>query len=373
MLLENQHEPAGTIREDLDAAAAAYHARLIDGDGDAGAARDEFVDCCLPMAGRLARRYRGRGEPVDDLVQVARFALVKAVDRFDPERGSFTAYAVTTIQGELKKHFRDKTWGVHVTRQLRDTVLEVRQARAELAGRLSREPGTAEIAEHLGMEDTDVRAAMAAAAGYSPASLNSPVGDENAAELGDLLGSLDPDLAHVDDRLSVTRLLLRLPEREQRILAMRFYGNKSQAEIGAELGVSQMHVSRLLAAALAWLREAMLSDRVPPWRGADRHAYGVTMTVSVRGPALTVALTGELDRDEAHRTLVALHRAVWDAKCSTVTIDLDGVPFLDAVGVAMLADLARAAGLAGRTFAIARPHTVVRQVLTVSGLDKYVA
>lgn len=255
--------------EDLDAAAIAYAARIAEVPEERRQeAREELVRFALPFAGRLARRYRGRGEPLEDLEQVARLGLVNAVDRYDPERGSFTAYAAITIVGEIKRHFRDRTWGVHVPRRLRDLILEVGQATAALTSELSRSPTVTELAERLDTSEEEILAALESAAGYSPASLNAPVGGESAAEFGDLVGESDTDLESVDDRVTVSGLLGRLPWRERRILAMRFYGNQTQAEIAARFGISQMHVSRLLSRALTWLRQAMLTDAPAPWQGS---------------------------------------------------------------------------------------------------------
>ncbi|GGM29188.1 hypothetical protein GCM10012279_54860 [Micromonospora yangpuensis] len=253
--------------EDLDAAAMAYAARIAGLPPERhGEAREDLVRFALPFAGRLARRYRGRGEPLEDLEQVARLGLVNAVDRYDPERGSFTAYAAITIVGEIKRHFRDRTWGVHVPRRLRDLILEVGQATAALTSELSRAPTVAELSARLETPEQEILAALESAAGYSPASLNAPVGGESSAEFGDLVGESDNALESVDDRVTISGLLHRLPWRERRILAMRFYGNQTQAEIAARFGISQMHVSRLLSRALTWLRQAMLADTPPPWQ-----------------------------------------------------------------------------------------------------------
>ncbi len=253
--------------EDLDAAALAYAARIEGLPPERRQeARDDLVRFALPFAGRLARRYRGRGEPLEDLEQVARLGLVNAVDRYDPERGSFTAYAAITIVGEIKRHFRDRTWGVHVPRRLRDLILEVGQATAALTSELSRAPTVAELSKRLETPEEEILAALESAAGYSPASLNAPVGGESSAEFGDLVGESDIALESVDDRVTISGLLHRLPWRERRILAMRFYGNQTQAEIAARFGISQMHVSRLLSRALTWLRQAMLADAPPPWQ-----------------------------------------------------------------------------------------------------------
>ncbi|TCB94289.1 SigB/SigF/SigG family RNA polymerase sigma factor [Micromonospora zingiberis] len=271
--------PPSTDRglEDLDAAALAYAARIEGLPPERRhEARDDLVRFALPFAGRLARRYRGRGEPLEDLEQVARLGLVNAVDRYDPERGSFTAYAAITIVGEIKRHFRDRTWGVHVPRRLRDLILEVGQATAALTSELSRAPTVAELSKRLETPEEEILAALESAAGYSPASLNAPVGGESSAEFGDLVGESDIALESVDDRVTVSGLLHRLPWRERRILAMRFYGNQTQAEIAARFGISQMHVSRLLSRALTWLRQAMLADAPPPWQNGAAESESTT-------------------------------------------------------------------------------------------------
>jgi RNA polymerase sigma-B factor len=247
-----QDETQTRVLEDLDAAATDYATRMAGASGaERAVLRDALTRTCLPFAGRMARRYRGRGESLEDLEQVARLGLVKAIDRYDPERGSFTAYAVITISGEIKRHFRDRTWGVHVPRRIQDLSLEVGHASMVLTTELSRTPTPLELAERLKVSEAAVMEALESAAGYSPSSLNAPAGGDGPVEFGDLLGDHDSDLEMVDDKLTVAGLLLRLPARERRMLAMRFYGNRTQAEIAAELGISQMHVSRLLSRSLA--------------------------------------------------------------------------------------------------------------------------
>ena len=342
--------------DDLDLAAADYAA------GDRAALRDDFIHYCLPFADRLAHRYTGRGEPVDDLEQVSRMALVKAIDRYEPDRGSFTAYAALTMHGELKKHFRDRTWGVHVTRRVQDLGLAVGRAARDLTGELFRPPTTAEIAARVGATVAAVDEALLSAAGHTTASLNAPIREGEADELGDLYGGADPDLASADDRLTLDVLLRRLPAREQRMLALRFHGNRTQQEIAAEFGVSQMHVSRLLARALAWLREAMLSDAAPAWPGVE----GATWDLAVRraGGVPTVRVRGEVDRDTAGSLRSCLIRVVGAAgRGDTVVLDLTGVPLMDAAGVAVLADAGRAAGMAGVDLRLAGVQPTVRAVL----------
>lgn len=359
--------------EDLDGAALSYAARFAE--QSEGRRRDhlreELVQLALPFAGRLARRYRGRGEPLEDLEQVARLGLVKAVDRYDPERGSFTAYAAVTITGEIKRHFRDRTWGVHVPRRLQDLTIEVSQATAVLTSELSRSPTVAELAARLETSEEDILAALESAAGYTPASLNGPVGDDGPAELGDMFGALDADLESVDDRLTVSGLLYRLPARERRILAMRFYGNYTQSDIAAEFGISQMHVSRLLSRTLTWLRQAMLTDTPPRWESTGTPPEppdAVTVSVDRADGRVQVGIRGELDRSAAERIRCALVDVVCAAGTDEVLVDLDGVGFIDAAGIAALLASHEAARRAAVRLRIADPQPYVRRSLIVAGL-----
>ncbi|GAA3761685.1 hypothetical protein GCM10022225_54300 [Plantactinospora mayteni] len=363
--------PAERGLEDLDAAALAYAARIAGLPPERRQeARDDLVRFALPFAGRLARRYRGRGEPLEDLEQVARLGLVNAVDRYDPERGSFTAYAAITIVGEIKRHFRDRTWGVHVPRRLRDLILEVGQATAALTSELSRSPSVAELAARLETPEEEILAALESAAGYSPASLNAPVGGESSAEFGDLVGESDTDLESVDDRVTVSGLLGRLPWRERRILAMRFYGNQTQAEIAARFGISQMHVSRLLSRALTWLRQAMLADSPAPWQAGGAEAGGQPARLSVRqvGERVVVEVTGEIDRDTAEQLREAVVEAVADRNPSEVAIDLTDVAKLDGPALAALVAGRDAAHRAGVRWRLARAQPVVQHSLSAAGL-----
>ncbi|BCJ56384.1 hypothetical protein Asp14428_78590 [Actinoplanes sp. NBRC 14428] len=360
------------VLEDLDTAAVEYATRMAEASAPERAVlRDELTRTCLPFAGRMARRYRGRGETLEDLEQVARLGLVKAIDRYDPERGSFTAYAVITISGEIKRHFRDRTWGVHVPRRIQDLSLEVGHASMVLTTELSRTPTAAELAARLRVTEAAVREALESAAGYSPSSLNAPAGGDGAAEFGDLLGDPDADLEMIDDRLTVAGLLLRLPARERQMLALRFYGNRTQAEIAAELGISQMHVSRLLSRSLAWLREAMLSDSLPRWEGANgpSDVHGMQISVHRSGGDLTVRVRGEVDRDTAERLRTALRHAVSTADADRLVIDLAGVPLVDAAGVAVLLDAASAAAVAGTGLSLTGAQPYVARILAVSGLQ----
>jgi RNA polymerase sigma-B factor len=357
--------------EDLDSAAVAYAARIAGLPPERRQeARDDLVRFALPFAGRLARRYRGRGEPLEDLEQVARLGLVNAVDRYDPERGSFTAYAAITIVGEIKRHFRDRTWGVHVPRRLRDLILEVGQATAALTSELSRSPTVAELSERLETPEEEILAALESAAGYSPASLNAPVGGESSAEFGDLVGAADSDLESVDDRVTVSGLLCRLPWRERRILAMRFYGNQTQAEIAARFGISQMHVSRLLSRALTWLRQAMLADAPPPWQSGagDTESQRGHLTVRQCGDRTVVELPGEIDRETAEQLRQTVLEVATAGGGGRVELDLDKVVTVDTVAVAALLAARETARRTGIDLTVARAHPDVRHSLATAGL-----
>lgn len=296
--------------------------------------------------------------------------MVNAVDRYDPERGSFTAYAAITIVGEIKRHFRDRTWGVHVPRRLRDLILEVGQATSALTSELSRAPTVAELAERLETPQEEILAALESAAGYSPASLNAPVGGESSAEFGDLVGESDNALESVDDRVTVSGLLHRLPWRERRILAMRFYGNQTQAEIAARFGISQMHVSRLLSRALTWLRQAMLADAPPPWQNGTAESSEPAKTrISVRhnGDRVVVEVGGEVDRDGADQLRRAMLEAV-TGQPAEVVVDLVGAGGFDAGGIAALMAGREAAARTGVPLRLTRVQPAVRRSLTAAGL-----
>ena len=224
--------------------------------------RAQLVEAHIGLAHHLARKFVYRGEPYDDLVQVGSLALIKAVDRFDPDRGvEFTTFASKTILGELKRHFRDKGWAVRVPRRLQELKLALTKAIGDLAQRLGRAPTVAELAAHLQMSEEDVLEVLESANAYSTVSLDAPdSGDEDAPAVADSLGMVDDALEGVEYRESLKPLLERLPPREKRILLLRFFGNMTQSQIATELGISQMHVSRLLAKTLAQLREGLTTD-----------------------------------------------------------------------------------------------------------------
>jgi RNA polymerase sigma-B factor len=224
--------------------------------------RGELVELHLPLVEYLARRFRNRGEWLDDLTQVATIGLIKSIDRFDLSRGvEFSTYATPTIVGEIKRHFRDKGWAVRVPRRLQELKLALTKAISDLAQRLGRAPTVAELAAHLQMSEEEVLEGLESANAYSTVSLDAPdSGDEDAPAVAESLGMLDEALEGVEYRESLKPLLERLPPREKRILMLRFFGNMTQSQIATELGISQMHVSRLLARTLTQLREGLTTD-----------------------------------------------------------------------------------------------------------------
>ena len=224
--------------------------------------RDRLVRMHLPLVEHLARRFRNRGEPLDDLTQVATIGLIKSVDRFDPQRGvEFSTYATPTIIGEIKRHFRDKGWAVRVPRRLQELRLSLTAATSELSQRNGRSPTVAELAEYLKISEEEVLEGLESANAYSTLSLDVPEsGDDESPAVADSLGSEDEALEGVEYRESLKPLLEQLPAREKRILLLRFFGNMTQSQIADEIGISQMHVSRLLARTLAQLREKLLVD-----------------------------------------------------------------------------------------------------------------
>jgi RNA polymerase sigma-B factor len=235
-------------------------ARLQQGADDA--LRDDLraraIEHAYGLAAGLARRYRGRGEPVEDLTQAAMIGLIKAVDGFDPDHGSgFTAYAVPTIIGELKRYFRDKGWHIRVPRRLQEMRLEINTATDLLGQRLGHAPTVAQLAAHLGATEEDVLQAIEAAHSYRLDSLSAPVADGGDAVLADHLGESDAGFDAVENRESLRPLIAALPARQRAIVALRFYGNLTQSQIAATVGVSQMHVSRLLSDAIARLRKGL--------------------------------------------------------------------------------------------------------------------
>ena len=243
---------------------ATDEARLLRYGAERGAEdREWLIERYLPLARHVAARYRGGSEPMDDLEQVASLALVKAIDRFDASRGtSFSSYAVPTISGELRRHFRDHTWALRVPRDLQELAVKVGKAEAGLQLELGRAPTAAELADHLDCSVEELLEARDAAGANRMSSLDAPVtsDEEEGASLADMLGSEDERLEHVERALTVDSVLEGLDPRAREILRLRFHEELTQAAIGERVGLSQMHVSRLIRQALDTLRAASRPD-----------------------------------------------------------------------------------------------------------------
>jgi RNA polymerase sigma-B factor len=221
--------------------------------------REELIEAHLGLVEYLSRRFAGRGEPLEDLIQVATIGLIKAVDRFDPEREvEFSTYATPTIVGELKRHFRDKGWAVRVPRRLQELNLQLGEIMGQLAQKLGRSPTVAEMAQAAGTTEEEVLEGLDSAHAYTLTSLDAPAGDEDLA-LREQIGTEDEALELLEYRTSLMPLLEELPPRERTMLYLRFFRGMTQSEIAERLGISQMHVSRLLAKTLATLREGLQS------------------------------------------------------------------------------------------------------------------
>jgi RNA polymerase sigma-B factor len=222
------------------------------------AAREQLVERFLPLARQLARRYQRGGEQLDDLIQVASLGLLKAIDRFDPARETaFSSFAVPTILGELKRHFRDKGWSVRVPRDLQEMAVRVERIADEMSRELGRAPTTAEIAERTGATLEQVLEAREASAAYRAVSLDRPRSedDDDGDSFADAFGVEDPGYGLAEDAATVDRLMRVLSEREREVLRLRFEEDLTQSEIGQRVGVSQMHVSRLIRQSIARLRD----------------------------------------------------------------------------------------------------------------------
>lgn len=333
------------------------------------ALRDDLIVRAVPVARRLARRYRDRGEPLEDLEQVALIGLIKAVDGYDPTRGPFGGYLFATACGELRRHFRDRGWQVRVPRKLQELALQVTQTSARMTADRSRPPSAVELAEELTVTPPEVLEALAASSAYRPASLNAtPPG--GSGELGDALGGPDGEMSRMEDRLTIAELLCRLPARERQMLALRFYGNHTQAEIAQALGMSQMHTSRLLSQALAWLREALLSDCPAQWKpgrtAADATRLGVRTTA--QAGQVVVELSGELDRDCSDELRRTLSSAVRRARGGQLRVDLSGVSFVDAAVIAVIIGIVEATRRAGVPLRLSGARRYVGHALATAGL-----
>jgi RNA polymerase sigma-B factor len=246
------------METNVQALLVAYHR-----EGDERA-RDQALVELMPLVRALASRYAGRGEPLEDLVQVGSIGLIKAVDRFDVDRGvDFASYAVPTIVGEIRRHFRDKAWAMHVPRRLKELSLRLSRVLDQLTTELGRSPTIAELAEAVGVEEEEAIDALDSMNAYSTRSLQAPFDDGSDDNLSEKLGTEETGYAEIEDGALVEAGLDALDERERRIVELRFFHEMTQSQIASEIGISQMHVSRLLRRALLTMRgriEEVASD-----------------------------------------------------------------------------------------------------------------
>ena len=273
----------------LEPVLAAYAVMTPD-DPDRGGLRERLITGFLPVARHLARRYARRGEPLEDLEQVAYLGLLNAIDRFEPGRGPhFLAYAIPTITGEIRRHFRDKTWSMRVPRRLKDLRLSINTVVAELTERRHGAPRPSDIAAQLDIPLEDVLEGLQASRAYQAGSLDETpnTADDGAAPLGERLGESDEGFQRFTDSHSLAPHLAALPIQQHDILIMRFFGDMTQTQIGQRLNISQMQVSRLLTATLTQLREALNNDTPPP--GTDT---GSTVAGARSKPDHLAAYTG---------------------------------------------------------------------------------
>ncbi|MFC4784163.1 SigB/SigF/SigG family RNA polymerase sigma factor [Nocardioides sp. MAHUQ-72] len=250
------HRRAETARLLAEAAAATSEQERT-------ALHDEVIRLNMQVAGEIARRYHGRGIAGDDLDQVANLGLVKAVQGFDPTHGSdFLSFAVPTIRGEIRRYFRDFGWTIRPPRSVQELQTKITAAEGELFQSLGRSPRPSEIAAHLGVDLEQVLDSLAANGCFAPVSLDTPLADGESGPV-DRLGDLDPAFESAEARVALKKVLTGLTPRERRILEMRFFGGATQAEIGAEVGVTQMQVSRLLSRLLTRLRKRLDEETAP--------------------------------------------------------------------------------------------------------------
>ncbi|MFV9634497.1 SigB/SigF/SigG family RNA polymerase sigma factor [Mycobacterium neumannii] len=235
--------------------------------------RQRIVTACVPIADRIASRFMGRGEPSEDLLQVARMGLIHSVDRYQAGRGHFLAFAVPTIRGELRRHFRDKTWTVRVPRRVQETQLRIREAVSTLSQRLNRSPTTIELAEELGVDTEAVCESEAVASAYQPVSLDAPVAytqSETTEAVGSLQGSDDPGYEQVEDMLMIKEALAALEPRRRAVVGMIFFDCLTQREVADKLNVSQVQVSRLLNDTLSRIRQRVCVEAPAALRVSGR-------------------------------------------------------------------------------------------------------
>jgi RNA polymerase sigma-B factor len=223
--------------------------------------RECIVKRCLPLADHVARHFGRRGEGLDDLTQVARLGLMNAINRFDPDKGpSFIGFAIPTMMGEVRRHFRDHSWGLRVPRRLRELHVQISRATADLAQKLGRAPTARELSVELGVAHDEVVECLVAGDAYQLESLDAPVGSDDSdrpRRVADAVGGVDPQIDHITDREAVRCLIAALPEREREVLHMRFFESMTQSQIAERIGVSQMQVSRILASTLTTLRDQL--------------------------------------------------------------------------------------------------------------------
>ncbi len=253
------------------------------------AARNALVSRFVPLARQLARRYQHTGEPLDDLVQVASLGLLKAIDRFDPTRGTaFSSFAVPTILGELKRNFRDRGWSVRVPRDLQELAINVERVSDELLNQSGRSPTVDEIAKHLGISGEQVLEAREAKGAYRAISLDQPRDDDDDESIAHNIGAEDPGFRLTEDAATLEKLMTVLSDRERHVLQLRFTDDLKQSEIGAEIGVSQMQVSRIIRQAVSRLQEE--AGQLPP----NPSRFGVGTRVLIASPAHTRAVRAPL-------------------------------------------------------------------------------
>jgi RNA polymerase sigma-B factor len=261
---ESQTQHASTSDSEYEHLASVFVelAATQDGDSRRSELRDLLVTGHLPLAEHIATRFSHRGVPREDLVQVATVGLINAVDRFDPDRGSdFLSFAVPTIMGEVRRHFRDASWSMRVPRRLKELNLAITSASGELSQRLGRAPTPSEIAQKLGLTQEDVYEGLEAGNAYHSVSLDEALSaDSDSDPLADTLGEEDAGLVGVENHESLRPLIEELPERERQILTLRFFHNLTQTQIADRVGISQMHVSRLLARTLERLRQGLMDE-----------------------------------------------------------------------------------------------------------------
>jgi RNA polymerase sigma-B factor len=259
-------KPDGEDRKPVGATALLAELRALPADSPRRRTlRDQLVEAHMPLVVYLARRFSGRNEPMNDLVQVGSIGLLKAIDRFDPDRGlEFSTYATPTILGEIKRHFRDTGWLIHVPRRAQELQTTLNTARADLSQELGRAPTVAELAERIQVDEDAVLEALDAARAYSGVPLDVLAAPGESVPEHPILGMVDAGFEQVEQRALLRDVIAKLPETEREILLLRFVANKTQTEIAAIVGVSQMQVSRLVARGLKRLRSSLGADDPQP-------------------------------------------------------------------------------------------------------------